>query len=756
MAGTGPRSLSRSNTPTLTSLWATATAATTNDSHDQSTPSTSNASWSESETALQGGSITTGVDTGASISGDLQSSSESDADQGSQQFSRQPEPPRKRRRKQKLHFKEEWKLRYLMLPATTTQTSDSSAKNCEEMICVQCQETMKAKSSTATRHVERKHPTMATFSLEKKKKLLRLFESRLRGQQSTMAIAMKPDEMVKLASYKLAFVISKHKMPFSSCEASMEFARSADPNSSVFSKMPCSRDTITKRTQEIHKKVLKPSLVQNVKDSPFWTLIADESTDTATQEQLGLYVRYVDLQKEKTVEEFLEMKRIIGHPTADNIFKAIMEVIDKEESEKLPIERLVGLTTDGAAVMISDRGGVYGKMKANVNSKLFSTHCPPHRLILASKAGQKELPTDIEKTVADTLFFFKDSSVRRDEFSSLKDLVEPDSPHVAIVQYHKIRWLSLADCVSRLVKLLPLLVRYFEEQSLDTSNRQAVRTKCADLNSRLSDPKFQLYLFFLHPQLEALAKINKWLQTPSLPLHTVYGKIKALLLTFTEPVALDNTKSVSDSCNLRPLNEAIPLFPGADFQKHYSDCHDHALLDSRELQDVCKSMYQYIVKVGESLERRFPEMEFMATNTAFPNPLMRGLQKPDIPALVNRFNQENGAVTLFVHSVKRQFPSYLNDSTIEMEMNHCGGDIVKFWCHLYKNEEDEYKELSSLALLLLSISPTSVLCERGFSIMNYVKNDYRLVMTQENLNACLAIGMSSHSMQSFPFHSFLK
>ena len=111
--------------------------------------------------------------------------------------------------------------------------------------------------------------------------------------------------------------------------------------------------------------------------------------------------------------------------------------------------------------MISDRGGLYGKMKASLNPKLFSTHCPPHRLILVSKAGQKELPNDIEKTISDTLFFFKDSSVRRDEFRSLKDLVEPNSPHIAIVQYHKVRWLSLADCVDRLVKLLPLLVRYF-------------------------------------------------------------------------------------------------------------------------------------------------------------------------------------------------------------------------------------------------------------------------------------------------------
>ena len=55
-----------------------------------------------------------------------------------------------------------------------------------------------------------------------------------------------------------------------------------------------------------------------------------------------------------------------------------------------------------------------------------------------------------------------------------------------IVQYHKVKWLSLADCVGRVVKLLPLLVRYFEEQAEDTQNRLAVRNKCRDLHARLS------------------------------------------------------------------------------------------------------------------------------------------------------------------------------------------------------------------------------------------------------------------------------
>ena len=172
--------------------------------------------------------------------------------------------------------------------------------------------------------------------------------------------------------------------------------------------------------------VVKPLVVQNVNNSPYWSLIADESCDSATQEQLGLYVRYISLEKQK-IEEFFEMKIIIGHPNADNIFTATMEAIDNEDMAlKLSLDKLVAVTTDGASVMLSERGGLFGKLKDRISSKLFSTHCSPHRLVLASKAGQKELPSDIEKTISDTLFFFRDSSVRRDEFVALKEMVEPE------------------------------------------------------------------------------------------------------------------------------------------------------------------------------------------------------------------------------------------------------------------------------------------------------------------------------------------
>ena len=138
--------------------------------------------------------------------------------------------------------------------------------------------------------------------------------------------------------------------------------------------------------------------------------------------------------------------------------------------------------------------------------------------------------------------------------------------------------------------------------------------------------------------------MNKWLQTSSLSLHEVYSKIKALLSTFVQPISLDVTKSITDSANVRCLEETVPLFLGTDFQQHYLQCQDHALLTTAQLNAASKVMYDYIYKIANSIEKRFPEIDFMLTNTAFLEPPLRNLQQPDMQAILNRFGQESGPI----------------------------------------------------------------------------------------------------------------
>ena len=53
-------------------------------------------------------------------------------------------------------------------------------------------------------------------------------------------------------------------------------------------------------------------------------------------------------------------------------------------------------------------------------------------------------------------YFLKDSAVRQSEFEDFLKLAHPGCEHCQIVQYHKVRWLSLSYCVNRLCKLLPI------------------------------------------------------------------------------------------------------------------------------------------------------------------------------------------------------------------------------------------------------------------------------------------------------------
>ena len=139
--------------------------------------------------------------------------------------------------------------------------------------------------------------------------------------------------------------------------------------------------------------------------------------------------------------------------------------------------------------------------------------------------------------------------------------------------------------------------------------------------------------------------MNKWLQISSLSLHEVYSKIKASLSTFVQPISLDVTKSITDSANVCCLEEAVPLFLGTDFQQHYLQCQDHALTTTAQLNAASKVIYDYTYKIADSIEKRFPEIDFMLTNTAFLEPPLRNLQQPDIQTMLNqKVYSSNGRV----------------------------------------------------------------------------------------------------------------
>ena len=93
-----------------------------------------------------------------------------------------------------------------------------------------------------------------SMTLDAKKKLKEKYLSDMKKGQDQVQQFLGPQDMITTAPYKLAYTIAKHKMPFSSCDAFIEFAKAADPDSVVFQKMASSRQTVTRRSVVIHRR----------------------------------------------------------------------------------------------------------------------------------------------------------------------------------------------------------------------------------------------------------------------------------------------------------------------------------------------------------------------------------------------------------------------------------------------------------------------------------------------------------------------
>ena len=110
---------------------------------------------------------------------------------------------------------------------------------------------------------------MTLDSRAKKNKYDRLLAA-YESERNTIQQPTEANRKQILATYKLAYIICKHKHPFAAAEDFMEFARLADPNSSVFRGASASRRTITRRIEDTANYILRGELISSIEKSPFF------------------------------------------------------------------------------------------------------------------------------------------------------------------------------------------------------------------------------------------------------------------------------------------------------------------------------------------------------------------------------------------------------------------------------------------------------------------------------------------------------
>ncbi|XP_061092579.1 protein FAM200A-like [Conger conger] len=276
-----------------------------------------------------------------------------------------------------------------------------------ELIDLQCNSELKAKfrephpDSTSSGPQDK----LKNLSAEQKLQKVEELKKNLTSQQMFFTRAKSQSEAAVKASFIVAEEIAKSARSFTEGEflksCMMKVCDVLCPdNRQILANVSLSRNTVADRVCEMATD-LRTQLMERSKDIIAYCLAVDESTDMTDTAQLAIFIRGVDSSLCVT-EEILDIKSMHGTTTEKYIFEKVCQSVT---DMKLPWNKLIGLTTDGAPAMCSEKSGLVGRMRVkmqeeNCTGELKVYHCIIHKETLCGKVLKMEhLMSTVTQTV---------------------------------------------------------------------------------------------------------------------------------------------------------------------------------------------------------------------------------------------------------------------------------------------------------------------------------------------------------------------
>jgi len=154
--------------------------------------------------------------------------------------------------------------------------------------------------------------------------------------------------------------------------------------------------------------VILEKIVNAIKDSKYFSILVDETTDISTSEQLVLCIRYVFYNKVQ--EDFLKLV-IVENTTGFYLSKVILHQLD-DLGLNIKYLRGQGYDGGGGANMTGKYQGVQAQILKIQHLALY-THCASHFLNLSiSKACSVVLIRNIVGNIQEVITFFRFSPKR--------------------------------------------------------------------------------------------------------------------------------------------------------------------------------------------------------------------------------------------------------------------------------------------------------------------------------------------------------
>ena len=284
--------------------------------------------------------------------------------------------------------------------------------------------------------------------------------------------------------------------------------------------------------------------LDKVRQSPWFGVIVDESTDISIHHHMIIYLSYLE-DESVPCSTFYGMVRT-NDSTSKGIFDKIMHEL---ENANLDMKKLIAFGSEGRSTMVGRKKGVATLMK-RVNPMLTSIHCVAHRtnLVVSDTTKKITYAKHFDGLINSIVNYFSSSSNRMEELKIVQE--ELDCEVIKMQCIFEVRWLSRHGCLAKIFKSMDALLCLLAKERMDL---HAIRSTFECIYA----------MHFLVDILQKLTYLSLRFQRDYVDVSTIHGTVISPILCIKDEYLIERKLDLN-ACQ-KGIGE-YPIIPnyGAD------------------------------------------------------------------------------------------------------------------------------------------------------------------------------------------------
>ena len=478
--------------------------------------------------------------------------------------------------------------------------------------------------------------------------------------------------------------------------------------------------------------IIRNKILVKVRQAKYFSIIADEATDIANDEQLSICIRYVEegVPQEKFIAFHECVSGVTGEALSDNI-------ISNLAVWQLQPHLLRGQAYDGAGAMSGISKGVAARIVSKYPKALY-THCASHRLNLCVvKCCSVQEINSMMQTADSISRFFCNSPKRQLALEKWIEELLPEEKRSKMKQLCKTRWVERHEAFEVFRELFMPIVCCMEDIASSHASEWNRESK-SDANSFLhaiSQFPFVVALVLSHNVLSYTKGLSVKLQGRYVDVVRAHNDVEGVKSTikearckvdiwhariYSEAIALAESVGVTESCPRKSCIQLHRANPPADnISEHYKRIITIPMLDHLITELDMRFDKETTSIIVECIQLMPSEMLNFVSEW-----------QPDFSNLLKLYGDDLPFSRGFATEIDMWKIKWTTMPSAEKAHELDTPEKV-----LKHTDKDFFPNIHALLFIITTLPVTSCECERSISLLRQLKTALRSTMKEDRLNS---------------------